>query len=144
VRTRGMLILAGALAAIGLGAGCGDEGGGRRASDQAGRCTLAESTCAADEYCDFPDGSCGRAPDLSLVEGECAFGGPGVVCAQIFQPVCGCDGEIYPSACVARAARVPIAHEGLCLCGEEPCLLGTRCCNPSLGLCAAPGEVCAP
>jgi hypothetical protein len=44
-------------------------------------------------------GTCVRAPD---------------VCAQIFLPVCGCNGKTYGNDCQRRAAKVSKAHDGAC------------------------------
>jgi coxsackievirus/adenovirus receptor len=40
---------------------------------------------------------------------------PGMLCPQIFAPVCGMDGKTYPSACAAGQHCVQIKHEGECL-----------------------------
>jgi hypothetical protein len=36
------------------------------------------------------------------------------VCADIFNPVCGCDGQTYPNACEAAASQVGILDLGAC------------------------------
>ncbi|MGF1469784.1 MAG: Kazal-type serine protease inhibitor domain-containing protein [Sandaracinaceae bacterium] len=35
-------------------------------------------------------------------------------CAEIYQPVCGCDGRSYPNACSAHRNRVSVVREGAC------------------------------
>lgn len=36
------------------------------------------------------------------------------VCAAVFEPVCGCDGEQYPNQCSANMAGVDVFFEGEC------------------------------
>lgn len=67
-------------------------------------CTSNED-CAEAEYCEFAAGAC--APP-----GQCSPRPE--VCVQIFDPVCGCDGETYSNACEAAAAGVSVAAEGEC------------------------------
>lgn len=38
----------------------------------------------------------------------------GIVCTQVYEPVCGVDGKMYSNACFARAAGVQIRHKGEC------------------------------
>jgi hypothetical protein len=76
------------------GAGCGSRG-------------LAE--CASDLYCAFPAGSQCGALDTG---GVCSRRAE--ACIQLFQPVCGCDGITYGSACDASSARMSVAYDGEC------------------------------
>jgi hypothetical protein len=39
------------------------------------------------------------------------------VCTMIYHPVCGCDGNTYPNACVAAKSGVTKWAEGAC--GEQ-------------------------
>jgi hypothetical protein len=65
--------------------------------------------CAADEYCNYPAGAnCGRA-DAS---GTCAP--KPQVCDAIYDPVCGCDGMTYASACVAASKGVSVESNDAC------------------------------
>lgn len=38
----------------------------------------------------------------------------GIVCPEVWQPVCGKDGKTYSNECFAKAANVEIAHQGIC------------------------------
>ena len=61
--------------------------------------------CAATAYCEHPGFSCeGRGQCVPRPE----------VCAQVYAPVCGCDGNTYPNACSAAAEGVSVAAEGEC------------------------------
>jgi hypothetical protein len=64
--------------------------------------------CPAGEYCLFDGEHCGAADQT----GNCATIPDG--CDDVFQPVCGCDGETYGNACEAAANSISIASEGEC------------------------------
>ncbi|HJL17537.1 MAG TPA: Kazal-type serine protease inhibitor domain-containing protein [Sandaracinaceae bacterium LLY-WYZ-13_1] len=71
--------------------------------------------CAPGEYCDFPDAAaCGLGDTRGLCEPE------PIACPGDGEPVCGCDGVTYPSACAAAASGVDAAHPGSCV-AADPC-----------------------
>ena len=74
---------------------------------------VTDATCPQGQYCRFPEGTCGEGDE----PGECRE--TPEVCAEIFAPVCGCDGETYGNACEAGVAGVSIEHQGTCegICG---------------------------
>jgi len=71
---------------------------------------IAGIQCRAGEYCDYPpSANCGAADQM----GTCARPLTGA-CADIYEPVCGCDNKTYSNSCAAGLAGVSIAYNGAC------------------------------
>lgn len=71
--------------------------------------TRGAPECPEGQFCDFPDGSDCGATDRG---GRCVA--KPEMCTREFRPVCGCDGQTHPTACVAHSNGVSVAHEGEC------------------------------
>jgi hypothetical protein len=76
---------------------------------------LTGASCAADQYCAYEGDNCGAADQTALCKQR-----PDV-CADIYAPVCGCDGQTYENACTAAAAGFGYAHTGSCDGGGLSC-----------------------
>ena len=68
--------------------------------------------CAEGQVCELPAESC----DIADLPGVCVARPE--VCAEIYQPVCGCDGQTYGNDCARLQAGVALQSSGTCL---NPC-----------------------
>jgi len=86
--------------------GDGDgDGDGDADADGDGDADCAAILCGPDTCC--AEGCGGTDPAASCVD-------TGVGCAEIYAPVCGCDGQTYGNACEAHNACAAISHNGAC------------------------------
>lgn len=119
-------------ACLAAAAGVGVLNTGPCAGDLA--CGAGGPTCSSGNFCKRPDGACGD------VAGICT---PiPASCAPDFDPVCGCNGTTYSSACVADAAGVTVRSDGPC----EPALAcggGSALVCPAGQFCEAPTGTCS-
>mgnify|MGYP003321017567 FL=1 len=101
------------------------------------------------EGCD-DNGDCPRGTFCRKEEGACDAVGECVdrpdFCPEIFDPVCGCDGQTYGNACDAASAGISVDHVGACddppaegCAGNADCPRGTFC-EKEAGECDAVGE----
>ena len=66
-------------------------------------------------------------------------------CADVWDPVCGCNGVTYGNDCERLMAGAQLDHAGACenqQCGTAVCGAGTYCCNASCNMCAPEGVAC--
>jgi hypothetical protein len=104
---------------VGLAPACAEDGvaSDDEAATQAKKCGgKLGKKCKNGYFCEYPEGSCGNGDQM----GTCRKVVP-LTCAQILDPVCGCDGETYDNACDARRRGRSIAHRGPCDGEGEPC-----------------------
>lgn len=71
--------------------------------------TRGAAPCPSGTFCDFPAGSQCGATDGG---GSCVA--IPTACTREYRPVCGCDGQTHPTACVAHSAGVSVSHDGPC------------------------------
>ena len=80
-----------------------------RSADRGAVCGgFAGVRCAPGNYCDWPANRCAAAD----VQGRCVR--VPEVCTEVYQPVCGCNGQTYSNDCARLRARAQKAHDGAC------------------------------
>ncbi|MEZ4442997.1 MAG: Kazal-type serine protease inhibitor domain-containing protein [Polyangiaceae bacterium] len=101
-------------------------------------CGFGGEQCPSGQFCDYAlADQCGAADQTGLCQPIPQ------ACNDIYQPVCGCDGQTYGNSCDANANGVSVAAEGECqmqgtVCGglaAIPCAFGEFCYY-------APGDGC--
>lgn len=65
--------------------------------------------CGAGQFCNWRAADICGAADAS---GTCAYRPE--LCTDLYEPVCGCDGNTYPNACNANAAGTSVSKSGAC------------------------------
>lgn len=71
--------------------------------------TRGAAACPENMFCSYePGADCGETDK----PGHCTARAE--MCAEIYKPVCGCDGKTYSNACTAAAAAVGVRAEGAC------------------------------
>ncbi len=118
------------------GADEGDTVGGSSTTDGPG-IPCDGSVCAPGQLCDWTQGTCDGSGLRPADRGQCAD--PPVGCDDFYNPVCGCDGQVYGNACEAASAGVDTDASGACLpprglfpCGDEFCDVATSFCFTSI------------
>jgi len=101
---------------------------------------MDNSGCQPNQYCQKQTGVCGTGTGTCAPRPE--------VCAEVWEPVCSCDGKTYPNVCTAATYGVNVQSQGACQPGITPCTANSQCpsgsyCKKAAGDCSGSGE-CAP
>lgn len=115
--------------------GAGATSSGATGGGNTGVCNTA-AECGATEYCSWHNLVCkDRGTPHEDAPGACAPRDENCIDAGAGGPVCGCDGNTYPSRCDANTAGIDVQNEGGC-----PPPQGTFACG--FGFCTIDVEVC--
>ena len=92
-----------------------------------------DSDCGTDEFCARDAFSCAGPGTCEAVP---------LLCMEVYDPVCGCDGVTYSNSCYAAAARTGVAHDGECGIENDCPANGSADVCPDLFYCAASSGQC--
>jgi len=115
------------------GSGGGGDGGGSGSDGGSGAACggILAMQCAADEFCDFPQDSCGIADESGTCKKR-----PATCPDPIFEPTCGCDNMVRGSACETNAAGFDVnanmscpVEAGRFACGFKQCVIASEYCE---------------
>jgi hypothetical protein len=70
---------------------------------------FAGTPCAEGEFCEHAPGACDIA-----VDGQGTCTPIPTACPDVFDPVCGCDGQTYGNDCERQMAKASKLHDGPC------------------------------
>jgi hypothetical protein len=94
---------------------------------------IAGTACADTHWCDWDDNSCGGSDGTGTCQPR-----PDT-CKPLEEPVCGCDGTVYPTDCAAQMAGQDVADAGGCTpaagefaCGHLFCTAADDYCRRSV------------
>ncbi len=140
-------------------AGNPDTGAPDAGKPDAGTPDVTGSPCTSPQDCVALDTPASSDAGWACVRTACGGAGSCVVpsdpCPQDWQPVCGCDGSTYASACLAERAGAGVAKAGPCAGTPQGCSLSGKACaagqlcqvtgcgEAGPGLCVDPKAACS-
>jgi len=101
--------------------------------------------CRKTAYCQTPVGRCAGPKQFGTCHARPQ------ICPDVFNPVCGCDGQTYANTCQAARAGTSVAHTGACAppacTSNADCAAGNFCQQPvgqcgGTGTCTAEPQIC--
>ena len=109
--------------------GSGGQGGTGGQGGAGGGEACGSEQCEILEYCVSDDGQCGtssQAKHCASLPPDCLYP------PETWEPVCGCNGEVYPIDCQAAISGVDVGPAEGCTsfpCGADSCEIATEYCQ---------------